>query len=127
MMHGMGSPDINLLKNIHWLWHAFPGIYVKDLNVYPGYPSQETAMDRQLMRVNQSVVSDPMLHEGFNFYGESQGALLARVYVSELNNPPVHNLIALSGPQGTPSPATATLGCHTLRSLETCSMVKASL
>ena len=40
-----------------------------------------------------------MLKDGFTFYGESQGGLIARVYVSEYNDPPVHNLIAISGPQ----------------------------
>jgi len=34
-----------------------------------------------------------------NFYGESQGALLARSFVSAVNKPLVYNLVALNGPQ----------------------------
>ena len=39
------------------------------------------------------------LKNGFNFYGESQGALLARAFVTTVNVPPVYNLVALNGPQ----------------------------
>ena len=56
-------------------------------------------MDKQIAAVNQAIISDPSLANGFNFYGESQGALLARAYVTLFNDPPVFNLVALNGPQ----------------------------
>ena len=118
--------------------------------------SVTTPMHLQLQGVIQAVQADPMLADGFNFYGESQvslvtdlsvlyhllalslscthpamqpvppfmtphllphnevtqivsrfdkllyrvqGGLLARAYVTMSNNPPVHNLVALCGPQ----------------------------
>merc|ERR1719277_668952 len=56
-------------------------------------------MEAQLEAVTKAIQSDHNLKDGFNFYGESQGALLARSYVSRVNSPRVHNLIALNGPQ----------------------------
>ena len=48
------------------------------------------------------IQADPVLvnaPNGINFYGESQGALLARAFVTVTNSPKVHNLVALNGPQ----------------------------
>ena len=44
IMHGMGSRLVEYNKNIRWLREAFPGIYVKDLNIYPGPPSRKYAI-----------------------------------------------------------------------------------
>jgi palmitoyl-protein thioesterase len=98
-MHGMGSRLVEYEKNIIWLRQAYPGIYIKNLNTYPGPPSQMTHMTPQQVRISQEIKSDPMLQQGFNFYGESQGGLQARAYVTLDNDPPVHNLVAISGPQ----------------------------
>merc|ERR1712224_771880 len=86
-------------KNIIWLRKQYPGIYVKNLNIYPGLPSATTYITPQLEKINSAILSDPMLADGFNFYGESQGGLVARVWVGNYNYPKVHNLIAISGPQ----------------------------
>jgi palmitoyl-protein thioesterase len=95
----MGSRLVEYQKNIDWLRAAYPGIYVKNINLYPGPPSTLTKMKPQFQRLVMAIKADRMLQDGFNLYGESQGALLARVYVSEHNDPPVYNLIAVSGPQ----------------------------
>jgi palmitoyl-protein thioesterase len=63
-----------------------------------------TKLKAQMARIAISIASDPMLagtrgRGGFNFYGESQGGLLARSYVTMHNDPPVYNLVAISGPQ----------------------------
>lgn len=99
IMHGMGSRLVEYEKNILWLRQAYPGIFVVSLNVYPGPPSQLTHMEPQMARIKKTVAAIPMLQHGFNFYGESQGGLEARVYVSLFNEPPVFNLVAISGPQ----------------------------
>jgi palmitoyl-protein thioesterase len=99
IMHGMGSRLLEYEKNIRWLRRAYPGIYVVELNVYPGPPSQTTGMKAQMARTVESIRGNPMLRDGFNFYGESQGGLVARTYVSQFNDPPVYNLVAISGPQ----------------------------
>jgi len=98
-MHGMGGRPLPLEKNILALRKSYPGIYVVNLNIYPGPPSQLTHMKLMMQRISQAIKADPMLQDGFNFYGESQGGLQARAYVALYNDPPVHNLMALSGPQ----------------------------
>jgi palmitoyl-protein thioesterase len=95
----MGSRLVEYEKNILALRQAYPGIYIKNMNVYPGPPSQTTHMVAQMARTNQAIKADPMLADGFNFYGESQGGLVARSYVALFNDPPVYNLVAISGPQ----------------------------
>jgi len=99
IMHGMGSRLVEYEKNIMSLRKAYPGIYIINLNIYPGPPSMLTHMLPMMERINQAIKADPMLQDGFNFYGESQGGLEARAYVALHNDPPVHNLIAISGPQ----------------------------
>jgi palmitoyl-protein thioesterase len=78
---------------------AYPGIYVNRLQVECGSVSATTHMDTQMEAVNAAIRADPSLRNGFNFYGESQGALEARVYAMKYNDPPVFNLVALNGPQ----------------------------
>ena len=63
------------------------------------YATEMTLMAPQMNRVQLAIAADPMLKDSFNFYGESQGGLIARVYVSNFNNPPVYNLVSISGPQ----------------------------
>ena len=79
-------------------------IYVVNLNVFPGPPGESTKLKPQMARIATSLASDPILagtrgRGGFNFYGESQGGLLARSFVTQINDPPVFNLVAISGPQ----------------------------
>jgi palmitoyl-protein thioesterase len=99
IMHGMNNNENGYAKNVDALKAAYPGIYVLPLAVFDDLSSIITSMDKQMEGVVQAIRSDPHLVNGFNFYGESQGALIARVYVSSVNDPPVHNLVALCGPQ----------------------------
>ena len=99
IMHGMNNNENGYEKNVNAIKAQYPGIYVHSLAVYDDASSILTHMDKQLAAVNDAIISDLNLVNGFNFYGESQGALLARAYVTVYNKPPVYNLIALNGPQ----------------------------
>mmetsp|Transcript_123834 Transcript_123834/g.396401 ORF Transcript_123834/g.396401 Transcript_123834/m.396401 type:complete len:301 (+) Transcript_123834:57-959(+) len=99
MMHGMNEDATHLQRNMDALRATYPGIYVTSLAVYEGRRSMIHHMEPQLEAVIAAIKADGNLSKGFNFYGESQGALLARAYVTVANDPPVHNLIALNGPQ----------------------------
>jgi len=98
-MHGLNAHSGDYTKNIEIIKRAYPGIYVTSLKVFDGLESGITHMDKQLEAVAKAVQSDPMLQNGFNFYGQSQGALLARAYVTVYNDPPVYNLVGMNGPQ----------------------------
>ena len=99
IMHGMNNNEHGYSNVIDSLKKQYPGIYVTALAVYDDLSSILTPMDKQLQSVTAAIQSNPKLKNGFNFYGESQGALLARAYVTTSNNPPVHNLVAICGPQ----------------------------
>jgi len=99
MMHGMNEKADHVQKNVDALRKQYPGIYVVSLKVYEGMSSMLSGMESQLLAVVKAVQSDSNLSDGFNFYGESQGALLARTFVTTVNVPPVYNLVALNGPQ----------------------------
>eukprot|EP00941_MAST-03F_sp_MAST-3F-sp1_P001552 g1552.t1 len=91
--HGGRMPIIKEIQN------QFPGVYVKPLPIFQNFSSQSHSMSRQVEAIAKAIAADEKLSDGFNFYGESQGALLARAYVTEYNDPPVYNLVALNGPQ----------------------------
>jgi palmitoyl-protein thioesterase len=99
MMHGMNENASHLERNMQAVRQKYPGIYVTSLAVYEGSSSIVSKMQSQLEAIVKKVQSDDQLADGFNFYGESQGALLARAFVTAVNDPPVHNLVALNGPQ----------------------------
>lgn len=99
IMHGMNNGGGGYQKNIDALKAKYPGIYVTSLYVYDGSSSETTKMDKQLAAMTAAIQKDGNLSRGFNFYGESQGALLARAFVTTSNVPPVYNLVALNGPQ----------------------------
>eukprot|EP00658_Telonema_sp_P-2_P011470 TRINITY_DN1437_c0_g1_i2.p1 TRINITY_DN1437_c0_g1~~TRINITY_DN1437_c0_g1_i2.p1 ORF type:complete len:288 (-),score=71.38 TRINITY_DN1437_c0_g1_i2:361-1224(-) len=99
IMHGMNNNVHGYQKNVVAIQAKYPGIYVTSLNVYNDASSMLTHMDKQIAAVAQAIRADPNLKHGFNFYGESQGALLARAYVTLYNDPPVYNLVGLNGPQ----------------------------
>jgi len=99
MMHGLMQNHTHVQRNEDAVRAAYPGIYVTSLAVYDGIFSLANHMNQQLAAVVAAIQNDPNLAQGFNFYGESQGALLARAYVTTVNSPPVFNLVALNGPQ----------------------------
>jgi palmitoyl-protein thioesterase len=45
------------------------------------------------------VQADAKLAGGFNVVGLSQGGLIVRAYVQQVNNPPVYNLVSICGVQ----------------------------
>eukprot|EP00658_Telonema_sp_P-2_P011469 TRINITY_DN1437_c0_g1_i1.p3 TRINITY_DN1437_c0_g1~~TRINITY_DN1437_c0_g1_i1.p3 ORF type:complete len:159 (-),score=56.84 TRINITY_DN1437_c0_g1_i1:22-498(-) len=99
IMHGMNNNVHGYQKNVVAIQAKYPGIYVTSLNVYNDASSMLTHMDKQIAAVAQAIRADPNLKHGFNFYGESQGALLARAYVTLYNDPPVYlSLIHISEP-----------------------------
>lgn len=99
MMHGMNQDENHLNRNMDALRQRYKGIYVISLNISDGWRSMVTHVEDQVQAVKAIVESDPRLANGFNFYGESQGALIARAFVTVHNKPPVYNLIAINGPQ----------------------------
>lgn len=99
MMHGMNQDASHVQRNMDALKQKYPGIYVVSLPVYEGMSSMVTGVQEQLDAVTNAIQADSNLANGFNFYGESQGALLARSFVTTVNVPPVHNLVAVNGPQ----------------------------
>ena len=52
-----------------------------------------------LVGLSGSALSLPSIHCRTIHCSESQGGLLSRAFVTKINNPPVHNLVAISGPQ----------------------------
>ena len=99
IMHGMNQDRHHQDRNQDVLKRLFPGIYITSLPVYEDFSSMVTGMDTQMQAVVDAIRNDTNLKGGFNFYGESQGALIARAYVTKYNDPPVYNLVALNGPQ----------------------------
>ena len=99
IMHGLNGNAQEFHDIVNTLEDAYPGIYVHVLNILNGNKSLFTNMKTQMQIIRETILSDPKLKDGFNFYGESQGALEARVYVSKFSDLPVYNLIALNGPQ----------------------------
>jgi len=47
---------------------------------------------------NAQVSTDPLLRNGFNLVGYSQGGIISRGYIERYNNPPVNNFITWSAP-----------------------------
>jgi len=101
LMHGMGATnDTQYPWQALEIQRAYPGIYVKAFAI-DGGPSGSLAqpMEPQLQHLAEAIRSDPMLQDGFNIHGESQGGLLSRAYVQRFNSPQVHRLISVCGPQ----------------------------
>jgi len=99
IMHGMNADPSDYQRLANSIKAKYPGIYVTLPSVYDDISSMLTHMDKQIAALIKAIKQDPNLSKGFNFYGESQGALLARTYVTLSNDPPVYNLIGLNGPQ----------------------------
>jgi len=101
LMHGIGMYANGMDLVVQWITTAFPGIYVKNVEIGDGW------MDSFFMNLNDQVAnfcdqlrSDPQLSKGFNLIGYSQGGLVTRGYVERCDGPPVFNYITWSGPHG---------------------------
>eukprot|EP00850_Spirogloea_muscicola_P010541 SM000062S19927 [mRNA] locus=s62:398979:401594:+ [translate_table: standard] len=57
------------------------------------------AHDSWVMRLDKQIRADPLLKDGFNLVGLSQGNLIGRAYIELCDGgPPVHNFVSLGGP-----------------------------
>ena len=56
-------------------------------------------INKQVELVAAQVAADPLLANGFDLIGHSQGGLLARAYIERFNKPPVRRFVSLAGPQ----------------------------
>ena len=99
LMHGLlaNASKLDTLKTR--IAADFPGIYVRSVEITTKITSLTTSMNVQVERFAAAVRADPRLARGFNLVGHSQGGLITRGYVERHNDPPVHNLISLAGPQ----------------------------
>lgn len=82
-----------------WLKQAYPGIYVKNVEIGNGYwDSFFKNMNHQVDDLCHQIASDPNLKDGFNLIGYSQGGLITRGFIERCNYPPVYNYITWSAP-----------------------------
>jgi len=101
-MHGLGDSGGNRgMKNLaKTVSDTYPGAYSVAVKVADGISSYTENMDKQVKEFAEAVKADPNLADGFNAVGLSQGGLIVRAYVEQYNDPKVHNLVSLCGPQG---------------------------
>ena len=100
-MHGLGDAGTNpgMQSLAQHVAAAFPGMYATSISVADGAASIFTLIDKQVDEFAAAVRADPKLAGGFNGVGLSQGGLILRAYVQKYNQPPVHNLVSICGPQ----------------------------
>jgi palmitoyl-protein thioesterase len=100
-MHGIGSDSNSMSLPVQWITTAFPGIYVKNIEIGNGYwDSFFMDLNSQVEDFCKQINSDPKLQRGFNLIGYSQGGLVTRGFVQRCDSPPVYNYITWSGPHG---------------------------
>jgi len=101
LMHGVGADASSMSLPVQWISTAFPGIYIKNVEIGDGYwDSFFINMNDQVADFCSQIKSDPNLSKGFNLIGYSQGGLITRGYVQRCDGPPVYNYITWSGPHG---------------------------
>jgi len=128
LWHGMGDNCCNVFSmgSIKSTLEITLGTYVHSVRI--GDSAQEDTLhgfldlvDRQVDYVCDVLRADPMLANGFNAIGFSQGGQFLRAYVQRCNNPPVHNLISVGGQHqgvaGFPRCKGPELLCNTARAL----------
>jgi len=105
LWHGMGDTccdplSMGYIKRV--IEDQLPGIYVHSLMI--GNNVIEDELNGFLMNVNKQIIfakneieKDPMLADGFNAVGFSQGSQFLRAYVERFNNPSVYNLVSIGG------------------------------
>jgi len=100
-MHGIGDSGSNPgMKSLAAsVSSKYPGLYSVAVNVANGMSSYTTDIGQQVKDFADTVAADPKLARGFTAVGLSQGGLIVRIYAQVYNNPPVHSLVSLCGPQ----------------------------
>lgn len=99
VLHGMGDASTNpgmgsLCKSIT---KQYPGVYVLCSAVGNGLGSITTKLAKQVEEFASEVQSDPQLKDGFHVVGLSQGNMVLRAYVEQVNNPPVKTFVSICG------------------------------
>lgn len=100
VMHGLESSSENMIPLCNWLEDTFSK---KVINIEIGdgaKTSLNMPLPDQLTELCNTIYKTKELENGFDFIGISQGGLLARGYVEQCNDYPVHNLITLVSPHG---------------------------
>ncbi|KAA0163410.1 hypothetical protein FNF31_00587 [Cafeteria roenbergensis] len=99
LMHGLGDAGSNpgMEQLARTVSDAYPGKVSLAVNVSNGFLSYITPMQAQVDEFAATVRADPRLAGGFDAVGLSQGGIIVRAYVEQYNDPPVRNLIGVSG------------------------------
>mgnify|MGYP005990548755 FL=1 len=100
ILHGLESSSEKMIPLCDWINDTFSR---KVINIEIGNgekTSLYTPLPEQLTELCNTIYNNKELEKGFDFIGISQGGLLARGYVEQCNNYPVHNLITLVSPHG---------------------------
>ncbi|EGC30795.1 hypothetical protein DICPUDRAFT_157425 [Dictyostelium purpureum] len=105
--HGLGDSccfpfSMGKIKDI--IQNQYPGVYVKSIEIGSSidedvYNSWFKNVNEQIDMACEMIKADTNLTNGFNAVGFSQGSLFLRAFVERCNDPPVHNLISIGGPQ----------------------------
>jgi palmitoyl-protein thioesterase len=100
ILHGLESSSEKMIPLCNWIDDTFSR---KVINIEIGNgekTSLYTPLPEQLSELCNTIYKNKELEKGFDFIGISQGGLLARGYVEQCNDYPVHNLITLVSPHG---------------------------
>ena len=100
VLHGLESSSEKMIPLCEWIEDTFDK---KVINIEIGNgekTSLYTPLPEQLTELCDTIYKNKDLENGFDFIGISQGGLLARGYVEQCNDYPVHNLITLVSPHG---------------------------
>jgi len=99
MMHGLGDAGSNpgMQSLAATVSNAYPGKVSVAVDVADGLMSFITPMQAQVDQFAAAVRADARFKNGFHLVGLSQGGLVARAYVEQYNDPPVRNLVTVSG------------------------------
>ena len=100
LMHGLGdSSDGAGFAALCDSVRRWTGGHVVCAPIANGWDSVMLPMHRQVAQLAQLVAADPLLANGFDAIGFSQGALVVRGYLQQHNRPRVRRYISLVGPQ----------------------------
>ena len=104
LLHGLANDSSSMWLMQEWIEQALPGVVVVNLAVPVDTPvgSLATPLQEQTDYLCSQVRKMPQLQgvSSVNFVGYSQGALLARGFIQQCNDPPVHNFVSMVGPHG---------------------------
>jgi len=99
LMHGLFATSEAMSHAQGWIEADFPGIHVLNVEIGDGkLDSLLMDMNVQVDKFAAAVRADPLLVQGFNLIGHSQGGLVTRGYIERYNDPPVYNYNTWAGP-----------------------------